>query len=130
MLTYWKILESMRGSKLKLTKYDDEIYQHFQTHFPDFDPRARIVEDEMKSPQGKEQWRQFIKLYEDKVEDFNFGTMLRADASKEYDEKDTIFAVRMQFYAVEIVRNKAGLNDWVYEQAHPEEKKNTGAAAT
>jgi hypothetical protein len=112
MLTYWKILESMRGSTLKLTKYDDEIYENFHKHFPDFDPKARINEDEMKSAKGKEQWRSFIKLYEDKVEDFNFGTMLRADASKEYDEKDTIFAVRMQFYAIEIVRNRSGLNDW------------------
>jgi hypothetical protein len=23
----------------------------------------------------------------------------------------------MQFYAVEIARNKAGLNDWIYEKA-------------
>lgn len=32
-------------------------------------------------------------------------------------------AVRMQFYAVEITRNRAGLNDWIYEKAHPEEVK-------
>lgn len=25
---------------------------------------------------------------------------------------------RMQFYAVEIARNKMGLNDWIYDQAH------------
>ena len=117
MLTYWKILESMRGSTLKLTKYDDDIYRDFKTHFPDFDAKARINEDEMKGARGKAQWRDFIKLYEDKVEDYNFGTMLRADTKGEYDEKDTIFAVRMQFYAVEIVRNREGLNDWVYEQA-------------
>lgn len=30
-------------------------------------------------------------------------------------------AVRMQFYAIEIARNRAGLNDWVYEKA--QEKK-------
>jgi len=32
---------------------------------------------------------------------------------------------RMQFYAVEIARNKNGLNDWIYEQAQKEaaEKK-------
>lgn len=112
MLTYWKILESMPGSKLKLTKYDDEIYTKFREHFPDFDARARINEDDMKSAQGKEKWRGFIKLYEDRVEDFNFGTMLRADAGKEYNEEDTIFAVRMQFYAIEIVRNREGVNDW------------------
>lgn len=26
----------------------------------------------------------------------------------------------MQFYAVEIVRNRAGLNDWIYEKAQKE----------
>ena len=53
--------------------------------------------------------------------------------------------VRMQFYALEIaryvlkngvhkaadsfpnmgIRNRAGLNDWIYEHAHPEEKKSS-----
>ena len=27
---------------------------------------------------------------------------------------------RMQFYAVEIARNRAGLNDWIYEEAQKE----------
>jgi hypothetical protein len=31
--------------------------------------------------------------------------------------------MRMQFYAIEIARNRAGLNDWIYEQEHPDEKK-------
>jgi len=29
----------------------------------------------------------------------------------------------MQFYAYEIARNKRGLNDWVFEKAKEEEKK-------
>jgi len=31
--------------------------------------------------------------------------------------------VRMQFYAIEIARNRAGLNDWIYYKEHPEEAK-------
>ena len=58
----------------------------------------------MKSKTGKERWRKFIGEYENKVEDYNFGTMLRANPNSEYGEKDTIFAVRMQFYAIEIAR--------------------------
>lgn len=104
MSTYWSILEKVPGSKLRLTKIDDEIYEHFQKEFPDFDAKATINEDEMKSKQGKEQWRNFIMTYEKKVDDYNFGTMLRASPSWEYGEKETIFAVRMQFYAVEIAR--------------------------
>ncbi|KAK1808002.1 hypothetical protein LTR12_017648, partial [Friedmanniomyces endolithicus] len=102
---------------LRLTKYDDEILEHFKAEFPDFDLRATINEDDMKSKEGKERWRNFINAYENKVEDYNFGTMLRANPTWEYGQKETIFAVRMQFYAVEIARNRESLNDWVYDQA-------------
>lgn len=117
MSTYWAILEKMPGSKLRLTKYDDEILEHFNKEFPDFDLKATINEDDMKSKEGKERWRNFINIYEKKIDDYNFGTMLRANPAWEYGEKETIFAVRMQFYAIEIARNRAGLNDWIYEKA-------------
>ncbi|KAF1349871.1 putative polysaccharide biosynthesis protein [Delphinella strobiligena] len=117
MSTYWSILEKVPGSKLRLTKIDDDIYEHFKKDFPDFDPKATINEDEMKSKAGKERWRNFSMVYENTVDDYNFGTMLRANPAWEYGEKETIFAVRMQFYAVEIARNRAGLNDWIYEKA-------------
>jgi len=117
MATYWQILEKMPGSKLRLTKMDDEILEHFNSHFPDFDLKATINEDDMKSKAGKEHWRGFINAYEKKIEDFNFGTMLRANPAWEYGQKESIFAVRMQFYAIEIARNRAGLNDWIYEKA-------------
>jgi hypothetical protein len=102
--TYWKILQKVPGSKLRLTKLDDEIYEHFKKEFPDFDPKATIDEDEMKSKDGKEKWRQFIMAYEKKVEDYNYGTVIRTNPKFEYGENETIFAVRMQFYAIEIVR--------------------------
>ncbi|OCK79570.1 DUF757-domain-containing protein [Lepidopterella palustris CBS 459.81] len=122
MSTYWSILEKVPGSKLRLTKLDDEIYEHFLKEFPDFDPTATINEEDMKSKTGKERWRNFIMAYEKKVEDYNFGAMLRANPKFEYGEKETIFAVRMQFYAIEIVRNRKGLNDWIYEKAQAEAK--------
>lgn len=91
MTTYWSILEKMRGSNLRLTKMDDEIYRDFQKVFPEFDPAATINEDEMKSKAGKEKWRNWMMQYEKKIDDFNFGTMLRASPKVEYTEKDTIF---------------------------------------
>ncbi|KAL8654536.1 MAG: hypothetical protein Q9210_001447 [Variospora velana] len=118
MATYWSILEKMKGSQLRLTKIDDEILEHFQKAFPEFDPSETIDEDKMKSKEGKERWREFMMTYEKKIDDYNFGTMLRANPKFEYGEKETIFAMRMQFYAIEIARNRQGLNDWVYEQAH------------
>ncbi|KAH8700245.1 DUF757 domain protein [Talaromyces proteolyticus] len=117
LMTYWSILEKVPGSKLRLTKMDDEIYEHFKKEFPDFDPSQTINEEEMKSKQGKERWRNFMSEYEKTISDYNFGTMLRSNPKYEYDQKTTIFAMRMQFYAVEIARNRAGLNDWIYEKA-------------
>lgn len=129
MATYWAILEKVKGSTLRLTKLDDEIYDHLKKDFPEFDPAATIDEDEMKSKSGKERWRNFMMQYEKKVDDYNFGTMLRSNPKWEYGEKETIFGAfrdesswraiieycadedgkcntvpRMQFYAVEIAR--------------------------
>jgi hypothetical protein len=131
--TYWKILEKVPGSKLRLTKFDDEIYEHFKKDFPEFDAKATIDEDKMKGKEGKERWRKFINEYEKKVEDYNYGTVIRTNPKYEYGQEETIFAVRMQFYAIEIARyvsnsagrgctsnngrNREGLNDWIHEQA-------------
>jgi len=91
MTTYWSILEKVKGSALRLTKIDDEILDHLKRDFPEFDPAETIDEDEMKSKQGKERWRNFMMAYEKKVDDYNFGTMLRSNPKWEYGEKETIF---------------------------------------
>lgn len=123
MSVYWSILEKLPGSKLRLTRLDDEILEHLKREFPDFDPAQEIDEDQMKSKEGKEKWRNFALVYEKgekKIEDYNFGTMLRKSPKTEYGEQETIFVIRMQFYAIEIARNRAGLNDWIYERAQKE----------
>ncbi|OQD70547.1 hypothetical protein PENDEC_c022G01185 [Penicillium decumbens] len=117
LMTYWAILEKVKGSQLRLTKMDDEIYESFMKEFPDFDPAATINEDEMKSKAGKEKWRKWVSQFEKKIDDFNFGTIIRTRADQEYEQHNTIFGVRMQFYAIELARNRAGLNDWIYEKA-------------
>ncbi|KAL7620165.1 hypothetical protein AAE478_009158 [Parahypoxylon ruwenzoriense] len=115
--TYWAILERVRGSSLRLTKMDDDIFAHLKADFPEFDPAATINEEGMKSSSGKERWRKFMMAYEKNVDDYNFGTMLRTSPKVEYEKDTTIFVPRMQFYAIEIARNRAGLNDWIYEKA-------------
>ncbi|KAJ5731382.1 Protein PBDC1 [Penicillium malachiteum] len=117
LMTYWAILEKVKGSQLRLTKMDDEIYESFKEAFPEYTPTDTLNEDEMKSKAGKEKWRNWINKFEKKIDDFNFGTMIRTRADVEYDQDTTIFGVRMQFYAVEIARNRAGLNDWIYERS-------------
>lgn len=91
MATYWGILENKRGSDLRLTKMDEEIYQHLKQDFPEFDAGQTINEDEMKSKKGKERWRKFMMAYEKKIDDFNYGTLLRTNPKFEYGEKETIF---------------------------------------
>lgn len=126
-MTYWAILEKVPGSKLRLTKMDDEIYEHFKQEFPDFDPAATINEDDMKSKEGKAKWRNWMNQYEKKISDYNFGTIIRSNPKFEYDKDTTIFGkllfyywgfhgnnrklmerdskgVRMHFYAIEIAR--------------------------
>jgi hypothetical protein len=121
MMTYWSLLSKIKGSSLRLTKLDDEIYTHLQTDFPEFDVSKPINEEEMKSPSGKQRWRDFMMKYEKTVKDYNFGTLVRIAPNMEYGEKETMFVPRMQFYAIEIARNKKGLNDWVYEEAQKEQ---------
>lgn len=90
-MTYWSILEKVKGSQLRLTKMDTEIYESFMAEFPDFDPAATINEDQMKSKAGKEKWRNWVNQFEKKVEDYNFGTIIRTRADAEYDQDTTIF---------------------------------------
>lgn len=122
MQTYWAILEKVKGSSLRLTKIDEDIYNHLKEAFPEFDPAATIDEDAMKSKDGKQRWRDFLMTYEKKVDDYNFGTMVRNNAKVDYEEDTTIFGMareapynvspvvnsclvpRMQFYAIEIAR--------------------------
>ncbi|KAL0637539.1 hypothetical protein Q9L58_003428 [Maublancomyces gigas] len=89
--TYWSILERRKGSELRLTRMDQEIYDHLMEVFPDFNSAVPLDEDEMKSRVGKEKWRLFMSKYEKKIEDYNFGTLLRTDGKAEYGERTTIF---------------------------------------
>ncbi|KAJ1913445.1 hypothetical protein H4219_005220 [Mycoemilia scoparia] len=107
--TYYKILQAMDGKNLKLTKIDDEIYEHFKKMFPEIDV-TELNEKDFKTPEAKARWRPFINEYENKVKDFNYGTLLRIRADGDYTEDNTMFATRTQFYCIEISRNKLGYN--------------------
>lgn len=98
--TYWAILERVKGSTLRLTKYDDEIYEHLQKDFPEFDPAEPINENQMKSAQGKKRWRDFMMAYEKKIDDYSFGTILRKDPKEEYTEHGTIFGASSAYCVI------------------------------
>ncbi|ORY95542.1 putative polysaccharide biosynthesis protein [Syncephalastrum racemosum] len=107
--TYFKLISAIDASKLRLTSIDDEIYEDFEKEFPEIDVK-HLNDEHFKTPTAKEKWRNWINKYEKKVNEFNFGTLIRIDCRDDYTEQNTMFGVRMQFYAIEIARNKKGLN--------------------
>lgn len=112
--TYWGLISKIKPSSLKLTKHDDDIFEALLEDFPEFKDPAKVAvisESEMKSALGKARWRAFCEKFKE-IEDYNFGTLLRVKAAEEYSQENTLFAVRIQFYAIEIARNRYGLNDW------------------
>lgn len=60
-------------------------------------------------------WRPFCEQFKDEVEDYSFGTLLRLDCTVEFSDKNTTLVPRIQFYAIEIARNREGSNDAVRE---------------
>ncbi|KAM0793632.1 hypothetical protein ACM66B_001064 [Microbotryomycetes sp. NB124-2] len=118
---YMNLIKKMRPSTLKrLTKWDDEILEAFEKAFPELqsdEKLSKLSEEEMKSKEGKERWRKFMMPFEHRIDDYNFGTLIRADCQGDYTEENSIFGYRTQFYAIEIARNRRGLNDPIYEQA-------------
>ncbi|TCD63655.1 hypothetical protein EIP91_005135 [Steccherinum ochraceum] len=131
--TYWNLLEKVPPRELRLTKLDDEIFEHTMEIFPElnaepYDKVTVLDEDWLKSPDGKDRWRNFINSYEKKIKDYNFGSLIRTDSRDEYGEKNTIFVTRMQFYAFEIARNRLGLNDKAHELAKEEAAKEKAKA--
>ncbi|SCZ91427.1 BZ3500_MvSof-1268-A1-R1_Chr1-2g01402 [Microbotryum saponariae] len=119
--TYMGLISTIKGSSLKrLTQHDDEIHDEFVKQFPELQSDARLSklsEHELKSAEGKRRWREFMMPFEKKVDDYNFGTLIRADVNEDYTESNSIFGYRTQFYAIEIARNRRGLNDPIWEKA-------------
>lgn len=114
--TYFKLISQVDASRLRLTKYDDDIYRQFKRYFKTLKVDV-IKEDDLKSEAAKLKWRPFCNMYEGKIDDFNFATLLRIDCSKGYEEENTILVTRIQFYAVEIARNRRGLNKPLMEKS-------------
>ncbi|KAF7218029.1 protein PBDC1 isoform X1 [Nothobranchius furzeri] len=115
---YFNLISSVDPKFLKLTKLDDNIYSSFRETFKELDVK-QLKEDDLKSEQAKERWRLFCNQFEGLVEDFNYGTLLRLDCEKDYSEENTIFATRVQFFAIEIARNREGYNDTVHRFKNP-----------
>lgn len=60
-----------------------------------------------------QKWRRFCDLYKN-MGNYNIGTLIRKDVHGDYNEKNSFIVIRIQFYAIELARNKEGLNDVHY----------------
>ncbi|KAL1122890.1 hypothetical protein AAG570_003216 [Ranatra chinensis] len=118
----FQILCSVDPRILRLTPHDDLIYKTFREHFPDMKV-AVLNEDEIKSPEGKVKWREFCEKFKSVVEDYSFGTLIRSDVDTEYSESNSILVTRIQFYAIELARNREGCNDHVRSKFKPVKDK-------
>lgn len=112
--TFLNLIKKIDGKNLRLTKIDDDLYKDFREKFPNVNVRDIDELSDFKSARAKENWREFIQRYESKVEDYNFGTIVRLHALDDLDEANSMFVTRVQFLAVEIARNKEGLNSQFY----------------
>lgn len=108
--TYENLLKAVSDStSLKLTRIDDDLYLNFKKEFPDLDVRV-IEEQDIKTKEQKEKWRNFCNQYENSVPDWNMATLIRSDCSKGTSSENTFIVPRIQFLAIEIARNRRGLN--------------------
>jgi hypothetical protein len=106
---------------------DDDIVADLYTRFPEYKENPGLLlhinEDEFKSPENKVRWREFIQGYQESLTEYNFGTLVRKDSDRCYSEENSMLVTRAQFVAVEIVRNRNGLNNKVYEDAQAAKAK-------
>uniref|UniRef100_A0A1B6LTT7 Polysaccharide biosynthesis domain-containing protein n=1 Tax=Graphocephala atropunctata TaxID=36148 RepID=A0A1B6LTT7_9HEMI len=115
---YFNILCSVDPRLLRLTPNDDAIYKTFREEFPNLDVKV-LNENEMKSPEGKQKWRPFCEKFKNSVENYSFGTLIRIDSEGEYTEENSMFTTRIQFFAVELARNREGCNDGIRTKYKP-----------
>uniref|UniRef100_A0A8D8BKX8 Protein PBDC1 n=1 Tax=Culex pipiens TaxID=7175 RepID=A0A8D8BKX8_CULPI len=118
---HFNLLCSVDPRQLHLTPYDNEIYEEFRRNFPDLDVSV-VKEADLKSGDGKAKWRAYVEKF-NRLEDFSYGTLLRADATEEFQPDNAILVVRIQFWAIEVARNREGCNDVLREKFRGRSKK-------
>jgi hypothetical protein len=62
---------------------DDQLYEAFRNRFPKMDLDPLKLED-LKSESAKAKWREFITEFAKRVDDFNFGALIRLSCNLGY----------------------------------------------
>jgi len=119
---YYSLITTVPPELLRLTAIDDRISDAYLRRFSSFINPAKLSVEDLKSDKNKTIWREFCELFKD-LEDYSFGTLLRLDANSDYSEENTILVTRIQFLAIEIARNRFGLNNHVWRLAGTQRKQ-------
>ncbi|CAG5105128.1 Oidioi.mRNA.OKI2018_I69.chr1.g1859.t1.cds [Oikopleura dioica] len=91
---HMKLLLSLGPSKIKFSPLDEKIYESFRNAFPDFDDK----------------WINWMDQFKNDIKAFDSKSLLRKNPEGDYSSQNTTFCLRAQFLAIEIARNKEGLN--------------------
>ena len=105
----------------RLSPCDDEIYTKFREAFPELKVEL-LKEADLKSESAKKKWRDFCEEFKH-VEDYSFASLLRLNAGLDYSEENSIIATKVQFYAVELARNREGHNQDIRQRFKPTPRK-------
>jgi len=120
---YFNILCCVDPTQIpRLSPCDDEIYTAFRKEFPDM--KVDILDEmkDLKSDAMKKRWREFCEAHKH-VEDYSFATLLRLDSSGEYEEQNSVIVTKIQFYAIELARNREGHNSSIKLKFKPKPRK-------
>ena len=120
---YFNILCCVDPSQIpRLSPCDDEIYNAFRKEFPDMKVNVLNEIEDLKSDAMKKRWREFCEAHKH-VEDYSFATLLRLDSSGEYEEDNSVIVTKIQFYAIELARNREGHNSSIRHKFKPKPRK-------
>ena len=114
---HFNLITSKKPSTLSLTKKDAEIYEKFRKDFPELKVSVLIEDDLKGSKENQQKWLDFAKFCKEDLEmkDTEDMSLVRLNYSGLYSEDNVVFCVKAQYLAVEIARNKEGLNDELFE---------------
>ena len=120
---YFNILCCVDPTQIpRLSPCDDEIYNAFRKEFPDMKVDVLDEMKDLKSDSMKKRWREFCEAHKD-VEDYSFATLIRLDSSGEYAEDNSVIVTKIQFYAIELARNREGHNSSIRHKFKPKPRK-------
>lgn len=121
---YFNLLCSVDPGRLKLTgsaEQDDAVFKDLQESFPSLNVQC-LTEADLKSDTQKAKWREFSERYKH-IEDYSLGCLFRLDCSQDYSEQNSIIVLKIQFFALEIARNRGGFNDAIRTNFKPTPRK-------